>query len=126
MQVKPHENEILFVTGATGHTGNYFMKRLQKEGYKGRLRCSIRAGSDVRSINNLGLDIEYRTGDLSEISFVQDCIRDVQNVIHIAGINFSRNIADVGRNQLCDVCCFRTHNRCLFKIQMSLCGLLEN
>jgi len=90
---KAQKNKVLLVTGATGHTGTYFMKRLGREEYKGRIRCSVRTGSDLSFIENLGLDIEFKVGDLNEDSFANDCMRGAGNVIHIAGIHFSRNIA---------------------------------
>lgn len=83
---------MLLVTGITGHTGSYFLKRLIEEKYKGKIRCVVRENSNTKLIQNSNLDVELVVGDINEKNFINNIMRDVDTVLHIYNIHHSPNI----------------------------------
>jgi len=69
------------VTGANGFIGSHLVERLVQEGV--RVRCLVRPTSDLRWLQ--GLDIEVLRGSLMDPAGVQQAVRDVQVVFHLAG-----------------------------------------
>lgn len=43
---------MLYVTGITGHTGKWFLDRLIKENYRGKIRCLVRENNDAELLTN--------------------------------------------------------------------------
>lgn len=85
---------MLYVTGITGHTGSWFLDRLIKENYKGKIRCLVRKTSDTRQLDNSSLDIEKVYGSLEDKEFIQNSMAGVETVLHISSIHFSNNVID--------------------------------
>lgn len=80
---------MLLVTGITGHTGRYFIETLIENKYEGRIRCIVRPNSNTFFLDNSGLNIERKVGDMSNESFIATCLENVDTVMHIAGIQKS-------------------------------------
>ncbi|WP_061215014.1 NAD-dependent epimerase/dehydratase family protein [Syntrophomonas wolfei] len=83
---------MLYVTGITGHSGRWFVKRLVSEGYKGKIRCIVLPESDTDFLNESGLDIDIVIGDLNDRKFLTYTMVGCSTVLHIASIDFSRNV----------------------------------
>ncbi|ABI68052.1 NAD-dependent epimerase/dehydratase family protein [Syntrophomonas wolfei] len=83
---------MLYVTGITGHSGQWFVKRLISEGYKGRIRCIVLPESDTDFLNKSGLDIDIVSGNLNDQEFLTSTMVGCSTVLHIASIDFSRNV----------------------------------
>lgn len=83
---------MLYITGITGHSGRWFIKRLVRESYEGKIRCIVLPGSDTDFLNESGLDIEIVIGDLNDQEFLRSTISGCSTVLHIASIHFSRNV----------------------------------
>jgi len=83
---------MLYVTGITGHSGCWFVKRLISERYKGRIRCIVLPGNDTGFLNESGLDIDIVIGDLNNQEFLTSTMAGCSTVLHIASIDFSRNV----------------------------------
>lgn len=88
---------MLFITGITGHSGRWLLKRLDSEGYSGKIRCSMRESRDsspekYKIFEECRLDIEFAVGDLEDENFLTQALKGVDTVIHIAAISFSPNI----------------------------------
>lgn len=83
---------MLLVTGITGHSGNYFLQELMKNRYKGRIRCIVRETSDTSRLDSSGLDIEKVVGDLEDTDFIDKAMTDVDTVLHIYNIHYSKLI----------------------------------
>ncbi len=83
---------MLFVTGITGHSGRWFVQRLQKENFQGKIRCLVRSGSDTAFFDNCGLNIEKVVGDLTDLDFLRNSLNGVSTVLHIASIKYSPNV----------------------------------
>jgi nucleoside-diphosphate-sugar epimerase len=85
-------NSVLFVTGITGHTGKWFLDRLIKGNYSGRIRCLVRENSNTTMLDNSGLDIEKVYGCLEDIGLLESAMAGVTTVLHISSILFSKNV----------------------------------
>lgn len=85
---------MLLVTGITGHSGKYFLQELINHKYEGIIRCVVRESSDTSLIDNSGLKIEKVCGDLNDKEFVDSCMKDVDTVLHIAGIQRTLNVIE--------------------------------
>jgi len=83
---------MLYVTGITGHSGRWFFERLVNEDYKGKIRCVVRDGSDTGFLDKSGLDIDIVIGDLNDQGFLTSTMVGCSTVLHIASIDFSRNV----------------------------------
>ena len=77
---------ILAVTGITGHTGGYFLRELQKNGFDGTLRCLVRESSNTKALDDSGLHIEKVVGDIHDPSDLLRLVSGADRVLHIAGI----------------------------------------
>jgi nucleoside-diphosphate-sugar epimerase len=83
---------MLLITGATGHTGQWLIKSFSKAQYSEKIRCSVQRTTDLRSLVESNLDIEYIEGDFREPEFAMKALEGVQTVIHLVGISCSKNI----------------------------------
>jgi len=85
---------LLYITGLTGHSGTWLLKRLIKENYNGEIRCVVREGSDTTLIDQSKLKIEKVYGDLDDIHFLKGSMKGVKTLIHISSILFSTKVID--------------------------------
>lgn len=100
---------MLLVTGITGHSGRFFVQKMLKTNYSGKIRAIVRETSDISWLNDLPLDIELSVGDLSDQSFVARSMVGVRNVLHIANIRFSPDVVKAaGEKDLKRVVCVHT------------------
>ena len=98
----PNCNIMILVTGITGKSGTWFLKRLirEKEGLKNtKLRVVVRNTSNVELIDRSGLPIEKVYGDLHDASFAEEAMKNVSTVFHIAGIHTSLNVVKAAINR---------------------------
>lgn len=93
--------DILAVTGATGKSGKVFVDLLIQNsehimnlfgGVRLLTRSSAKVGLSTELMNIKG---EVICGDLNDKSYLQNVLRGVKTVVHIAGINFSKTLVDV-------------------------------
>jgi nucleoside-diphosphate-sugar epimerase len=82
----------LFVTGASGHSGGFFLKRLEKENCDWHLKCVVRETSDLTIIDGTSLDLEKACGDLNDVDFLAREMQGYDMVLHIASIYQSKNV----------------------------------
>lgn len=85
---------MLYVTGITGHTGRWFIEKLVKEKYEGKIRCLIRENSNTELLDKSGLDIEKVYGSLEDKKILEKSMVGIDTLIHISTILFSKNIID--------------------------------
>lgn len=88
---------MLYITGITGHSGRWFLKRLVAEAYQGKIRCSIRESKDAAPekytiFEDCNLDMEFAVGDLDDEKFLMESLQGVDTIVHIAGISLSTKI----------------------------------
>lgn len=85
---------MLYITGITGHTGTWLLKRLIKEQYEGPIRCVVREESNTSLIDSSGLNIEKVYGDLDDSSFLNESMKGVKTIIHISWIMHSPKVVE--------------------------------
>lgn len=81
----------LLITGATGHSGVFFLEYLNNNnlGFDS-IRCIVRATSDLSVFKNFNnLDFEYVQGDIENQGFLNEVASDVDVILNIANIRFS-------------------------------------
>lgn len=83
---------MILITGATGHSGSYFVKKLIEDGYSEPIKCIVRENSDLGLLESSGLNIAYCLGILEDFNFVEECLAGVEAVFHFASIHYSENI----------------------------------
>ncbi|WP_373899179.1 SDR family oxidoreductase [Haloimpatiens sp. FM7315] len=83
---------MLLVTGITGHSGRYFLQELIDNKYEGTIRCIVREISDTSMLDNSGLKIEKVVGELTDQEFVDKCMKGIDTILHIAGIQKTLNV----------------------------------
>lgn len=83
---------MLLITGITGHTGRYFLQHLITQKYNEKIRCVVRENSNIKVLENCGLDVELVVGDLNDDVFVNSIMKDVKTVFHIYNIHHSPSI----------------------------------
>ena len=93
---------MLYVTGITGHSGSWFLERMERAAAKiggmplpfAGVRCAVRPGSDASRLEASPLGIEIARGDLDDIDFLLRSMRGARAVLHIASIFTSPNVAE--------------------------------
>lgn len=102
---------MLFITGIAGHSGKWFLQRLEKEGYQGKIRGLVRSG-DTAFVKNLNLDIECVPGDLSNLDELVEAVQGADIILHIATIMKTENVIEAAiRNKVKWVICVHTTGR---------------
>jgi len=92
---------MVLVTGITGKSGTWFLKRLilEKESLKDvKFRVVARNSSNVELIDSSGLPIEKVYGDLNDASFIEKSMKNISTVLHIAGIHTSLKVVEAAIN----------------------------
>ena len=79
---------MILVTGATGYTGRFLVRRLVERGR--RVRCLVRPDSERTGLD--GLDVDVRTGDLEDPDLVRGAFAGVGCVLHLAHIRFASTV----------------------------------
>ena len=74
-------NDKALVTGASGFIGRALTRRLIETGRE--VRCLARRSSEIRGASELGAEIVY--GDLSEPVSLEEAVRGVNEIYHLAG-----------------------------------------
>ena len=82
----------VFVTGITGHSGGFFIKRLVKEESQDNFICVVRATSDTGLLDDSKLNYEKAFGDLNDVDFLAENMKNCDIVLHTAGIYQSKNV----------------------------------
>ena len=88
---------MLLITGATGHSGKWFIRNLEAEHYKGKIKCVVRSLDKTDFLKKTNLDLEFVVGDLEDPKLLEKAMEGVETVVHIAGILFSKGIVEAGR-----------------------------
>jgi nucleoside-diphosphate-sugar epimerase len=85
----------IMITGATGHSGRWFIQRLIKEKFDGELVCLVRKGREISHLESSGLNYKIIWGSIQNEETLNDAMKGMDTVIHIAGIQMSRQILNV-------------------------------
>ena len=92
---------MLLVTGVSGHSGRLFAERLARERYSGALLCALRPSSDAGFLAKTALNYSLAIGDITDPTFLDEVMKGVDTVLHIANTRFSEKIiASAIRNKV--------------------------
>jgi nucleoside-diphosphate-sugar epimerase len=70
------------ITGATGFIGSHLAEDLLKRGYE--VTCLVRRTSNLQWLE--GLDVRLNEGDCSDKDSLQDCVKNQDYILHLAGL----------------------------------------
>lgn len=91
----------LAITGATGKkSGGAFVELLSKNIeninnlFPDGIRAIVRPTSNTNNLVELIPDVEIVKGEITDIDFLKQSLRDVDTLIHISGIHYSKQIVD--------------------------------
>lgn len=93
---------MILVTGITGKSGSWFLKKLILESDKFshlHFRAIVRDISKVKNIDIGRVSIEFVEGDLEDEQFLSKSMHSVDTVLHIANIALSLNIVNAALNK---------------------------
>ncbi|MDR1195631.1 MAG: NAD-dependent epimerase/dehydratase family protein [Endomicrobium sp.] len=71
----------VLVTGANGFVGSHIVEMMLSKKYQ--VTCIVRKNSDLSWISHLPVFFKY--GDLSDIKFLEICVKDIDVIVHCAG-----------------------------------------
>ncbi len=77
---------ILAVTGITGHSGGFLLRRLIDNRFDGTLRVLVRKSSDTGALDASGLAVEKIVGSAKDDASLRALVRGADTVVHISGI----------------------------------------
>lgn len=93
--------QILALTGATGRKSGGEFARLVSENietiqvmFPDGIRALVRPTADTATLQSLIPSIEICRGDCSDVELLKESLKDVDTLVHIAGIHFSREVVD--------------------------------
>lgn len=81
---------LVLVTGASGYTGTFLVKKLVAQG--ARVRAIARSTSNLTAFE--GLSVEWVRGDVFDPAVIAQATRDVEFVIHVAAAYREAKITD--------------------------------
>ena len=102
--------ERLLVTGAGGHVGGEFLRRLAGRGHDGPVRVAARSARGLDEMRVLPLDLEVVRGDLRNEAVGAEAGRGVDVVVHVANLYASPSVV-AGAPDARRVICVHTTGR---------------
>ncbi|WP_223701573.1 NAD-dependent epimerase/dehydratase family protein [Sutcliffiella deserti] len=127
MKLENRGEDMLLVTGITGHTGRYFLQELIKNNYEGPIRCIVRKTSDTSLLDNSRLKVEKVIGDINDEVFLDKCMKGVKTIVHIVNIRHTLRIlkAAINNNVSRAICVHTTGIYSKFKIASDEYKIIE-
>ncbi|MDB2526221.1 NAD(P)-dependent oxidoreductase [Mariniblastus sp.] len=103
---------MILLTGITGKSGRWFLEALDKdcgELKQEEFRAVVRKSSNLSKLNECQLSVEKKFGDLEDGEFLDEVMKGVDTVFHIAGIKFSRKVVNAAiKNKVKWIVCVHT------------------
>lgn len=88
----------ILITGGAGFIGSHLVERLVKEGYRVILVDNLLRGN-MNNLPRLLKDVEFVEGDIRNYELMDDIVRKVDTVIHLAAL--SRVMPSIENPELC-------------------------
>ncbi|MDJ1088754.1 NAD-dependent epimerase/dehydratase family protein [Macrococcoides caseolyticum] len=89
----------LLITGATGHTGNFFLEQLNNNPKNvNEIICTVRETTNTDNLKKFNnLNIKTVVGNLKDDHYINEITKDIDVIINIANIRFSEILAKYGK-----------------------------
>ena len=88
-------NQVLAITGITGHSGRYLLQELVKHHYSGEVRCLIRESSNTEHLDSSRLNIRKIYGDISDVRVLRTLLDGADIVINIVNLRYTLPILQI-------------------------------
>ncbi len=86
----------ILITGATGNSAYFFLKKLEKENFDKVIKVITRYKFKNSYFDQFRLKFEIFNGDINDKEFLSKILNDIDLVLHTANIENSQNIVEVG------------------------------
>jgi len=90
---RQHDAMGILVTGATGFVGRHVADELARSGR--RVRCLVRPRTDAADLERAGFEIAR--GEMLEQASLEEAVRGVDAVVHVAGLIAARSFREMRR-----------------------------
>lgn len=92
-------SRVLAITGATGKSGRRFLEILQENEstvseYFDTVRLLVRNSNKIGDLSFCKMKVDMVCGDLKDEAYVSKALCEVDTVLHIAGIHYSKLMVD--------------------------------
>lgn len=85
--------EMILITGLTGTSGSAFYDVLCREKYSGKIRVVVRSTTNLEQFKNSPLDLEFVTGDITDVDFMAKAMDGCELVFNIAAKVYNKHVA---------------------------------
>lgn len=75
---------MILITGITGTSGSAFYKVLCENKFNEKIRIVVRKTTDLSIFKDTPLNIEFVVGNICDLEFMKEAVKDVRLVFHIA------------------------------------------
>ena len=89
----------ILLTGATGNTSYFFLKKLEKEDFNEIITVITRDKSKNSYFDQFKLKFKIFNGNIDDKNFLSKCFKNIDLVLHTANIENSRNLVEVGNEK---------------------------
>ena len=86
----------ILITGATGNSAYFFLKKLEKENFDKVITVITRYKFKNSYFDLFKLKFKIFNGDINDKEFLSKCLNDIDVVLHTANIENSPNVVEVG------------------------------
>lgn len=86
----------VFITGATGFIGSHLADELIKKNHT--IKCLVRKSSNLKWLKDKPVELVY--GDFFDDKVLEDALKDVDYVYHVAGVTFAKKREDFYRGNV--------------------------
>ena len=89
--------ENILLTGATGNSAYFFLKKLEEENFLKKITVISRYKSKNSYFNQFKLKFKILNGDIQDKDFLSKSFDGIDTILNMANIENSTNIIEVGR-----------------------------
>ena len=97
MNSKNFDNILL--TGASGNSAYFFLKKLEKENFKKVITVSSRTSSKNKYFKKFNLNFRILNGDINNKKFLLKSFNNIDTILHTANIENSEKIVEAGNKK---------------------------
>ena len=89
----------ILITGASGNSAYFFLKKLEKENFRKVIKIIIRSKSKNSYFKKFNLNFKILNGDINDKKFLLKSLSNIDTILHTANIENSENIIKVGNEK---------------------------